>query len=74
MTAPLSLFFVNDVNMSKAIDEMRREARAEGYAEGVFDLLHKLVDDGLISVEIAAERANVSIKEFLAAKKSAFDA
>ena len=62
-----------EVDMSLAIDERRWEAYAEGYAEGykqvIFERLHKLVDDGLISVEVAAEHAGVSVEEFQRSKK-----
>ena len=51
--------------MCQAIEDIKAEGRAEGRAEGVFEILHGLVDDGLISIEEAAKRAGVSVEEFL---------
>lgn len=58
-----------EVDMCLAIEEMRREEREEGREEGILEILHGLVEDGLISIEEAAKRAKVSVEEFLAAKK-----
>ena len=47
--------------------QAKEDIRAEGRVEGVFEILHGLVDDGLISIEEAAKRAGVSVEEFLRA-------
>ena len=46
---------------SKWIEEGRREGRREGRKEGVINTLLILVKDGIISVEDAAKRANLSL-------------
>ena len=54
--------------MCKAVEEIklegRAEGRAEGNAEGMINTLVSLVRDGLLSKEIAAERASMSLEEF----------
>ena len=40
------------------------EGRAEGKAEGILSTLAGLVQDGILTVAQAAERANVSVSEF----------
>ena len=59
--------------MGSAINEIKKEAYAERYAEGVFKILYKLVEDGLISIETATECANVSGDGFLDAVESLND-
>ena len=49
---------------SKWIEEGRREGRREGRKEGVINTLLILVKDGIISVEDAAKRANLSVGTF----------
>ena len=49
-------------------EEGRAEGRAEGRTEGQLSLLFDLVKDNVLSVEQAAERANLSVQEFEAAK------
>ena len=48
----------------KWIKEGRREGRKEGRKEGVINTLLMLVKDGIISVEDAAKRANISVSMF----------
>ena len=42
----------------------KKEGRREGGKEGVINTLLMLVKDGIISVEDAAERANLSVSTF----------
>ena len=44
--------------------EGRREGIKEGRKEGVINTLLMLVKDGIISVEDAAKRANISVSTF----------
>ena len=57
-------------NMCKAWKEMKKDARAEGRREGreegALEMLCELVRDGLIRVEDAAKRVNMSEELFLA--------
>ena len=48
----------------KWIKEGRREGIKEGRKEGVINTLLILVKDGIISVEDAAKRANISVSTF----------
>ena len=48
----------------KWIKEGRREGIKEGRKEGVINTLLMLVKDGIISVEDAAKRANLSVSKF----------
>ena len=48
----------------KWIKEGRREGKKEGIKEGVINTLLILVKDGIISVEDAAKRANISVSTF----------
>ena len=48
----------------KWIKEGRREGKKEGRKEGVINTLLILVKDGIISVEDAAKRANLSVGTF----------
>ena len=48
----------------KWIKEGRREGIKEGRKEGVINTLLMLVKDGIISVEDAAKRANISVSTF----------
>ena len=41
-----------------------KEGRREGIKEGVINTLRMLVKDGIISVEDAAKRANISVSTF----------
>ena len=55
---------VLEKSKSKWIEEGRREGRREGRKEGVINTLLILVKDGIISVEDAAKRANLSVGTF----------
>ena len=52
---------VLEKSKSKCIKEGRREGRRDGKKEGVINTLLMLVKDGIISVEDAAKRANISV-------------
>ena len=45
-------------------DKWIKEGRREGIKEGVINTLLMLVKDGIISVEDAAKRANISVGTF----------
>ena len=49
-------------------EESREEGRAEGIekgrAEGIFETLTDLVKEGILSIGIAAQKANMSVSEF----------
>ena len=58
-----------NVEYMKYLEEMaeeRAEAWAEGRAEGELQMLINLVSEGLITVDIAAEKAHLSSEEFQA--------
>ena len=55
---------VLEKSKSKWIKEGRREGKKEGRKEGVINTLLMLVKDGIISVEDAAKRANLSVGTF----------
>lgn len=61
------------VDVCKAVEEMLKERRTEGQAEGrtegILETLAGLVRDGLISIQTAAARANMSQSEFEEAMK-----
>ena len=46
-----------------------REKYEEGKIEGKIEELIALVDDGLLTVEVAAKRANVTIEKFSELRK-----
>ena len=46
------------------IKEGRKEGRKEGKKEGAINILLTLVKDGIISIEEAAKRANISVSKF----------
>ena len=56
------------VNVCKAIEDMKKNAKNEGIAEGMnkgfLEALVGLVKDGLISLAEAAKRANMTVSEF----------
>ena len=67
MTGSKLKFEVNKegkIDMCKAIDEMRKESRDEGKIEGSLETLAHLVQKGVISVNDAAQEANLSPNEF----------
>ncbi len=49
---------------AEGIDIGIKRGRAEGKAEGILSTLAGLVQDGILTVAQAAERANVSVSEF----------
>ena len=51
--------------MCKAVEIMRENARAEGTERGTVLVLHDLVVQGIISMELAASKASMSVDEFL---------
>ena len=53
------------VDMCKAIDEMRQESRNEGWNDGVLETLAGLVNDGVLTLSQAAARAGISPAEFI---------
>ena len=57
-----------EVNMCLAIEGIREEGRAEGRGEGILEILHTLVEKGLLSVEDAAENSGLSLEEFMRSK------
>ena len=54
------------VDMCKAIDEMRKESRSEGRQEGILEALAGLVQKGLLPLADAAKEAGLSPNEFQA--------
>ena len=46
------------------IKEGRKEGRKEGIKEGAINILLTLVKDGIISIEEAAKRVNISVSKF----------
>ena len=55
---------VLEKSKSKWIKEGRREGKKEGKKEGVINTLLMLVKDGIICVEDAVKRANLSVGTF----------
>ena len=53
-----------EVNMCLAIEGIREEGREEG----ILEILHTLVEKGLLSVEDAAENSGLSLEEFMRSK------
>ena len=56
------------VNVCKAIEEMKKESLAEGLeqglAEGGLHMLVQLVKNGILTMQLAAEQANMQVEEF----------
>ena len=50
-------------------EEGKIEGKIEGRIEGKIEELIALVDDGLLTVEVAAKRANVTIEKFSELRK-----
>ena len=50
--------------------EKYEEGKIEGRIEGKIEELIALVDDGLLTVEVAAKRANVTIEKFSELQKT----
>ena len=53
-----------DIFKEESKDKWIKEGRREGRREGVINTLLMLVKDGIISVEDAAKRANLSVSMF----------
>ena len=53
-----------DIFKEESKDKWIKEGRKEGRKEGVINTLLILVKDGIISVEDAAKRANLSVSTF----------
>ena len=53
-----------EIGLEKGREEGRQEGRQEGQAEGRLNTLAALVRDGLISIEEAAKRAEMTVEEF----------
>ena len=53
-------------DVCKAVEIIRENARVEGIEQGTVLVLHDLVVQGFISVELAADKASMSVDEFLA--------
>lgn len=52
-------------DVCKAVEIMKANAREEGIEQGTILVLHDLVMQGIISVEIAANKVSMSVEEFL---------
>ena len=52
--------------MCKGIEELMQMRKAEGKAEGILLTLVQLVQDGLLELPVAAQRANLSKEDFAA--------
>lgn len=52
------------VGRAEGRKEGRKEGRQQGKAEGAMETLISLVKEGLLPVEKAAERMNVSVEQF----------
>ena len=53
-----------DVWIKEGRKEGRQEGKKEGITEGAINILLTLVKDGIISIEEAAKRANISVSKF----------
>ena len=52
------------MSMKLALDDARRDGRKEGRKEGREELLVSLVKEGELSIEVGAQRADMSVEEF----------
>lgn len=50
--------------MEKGIEKGMEKGRAVGRQEGVISILASLVNDGILSIDEAAVRANMSVEDF----------
>ena len=57
------------INVCEAIEAMMKDSKDEGRAEGKMEALADLVKDGLLSIQDAAARLNMTAAEFEAAMK-----
>ena len=54
----------DEVDMCKAIEDMRNDSIAIGETKGILSTLLSLVKDGILTVADAAKRANMTVAEF----------
>ncbi|MDD6810989.1 MAG: hypothetical protein PUD93_03855 [Lachnospiraceae bacterium] len=60
-----------EIDMCKAFDEWLADEREEGKSSGRLGMLYELVQDGLLSMKEAAERAGMTEKVFAVGMKNA---
>ena len=61
------------MTLEEKLREEREEGREEGRVEGSLRTLNKLVHDGLITKEVAAEQFGMTVEEFDSAVKALGD-
>ena len=54
----------DEVDMCKAIEDMRNDSIAIGEVKGYLEAMISLVKDGILTVADAAKRANMTVSEF----------
>ena len=64
--------FLTEYDQEKAFRQQREDGREEGREEGALMTLISLVEDGILTMTQAAERANLSVEEFEGRKRSSF--
>ena len=57
--------------MQKGIEKGRQEGIEQGIEQGRIHALIELVNDGVLTIEKAAEKASISVEEFRNAMKNA---
>ena len=55
---------LTEYNEAEQMELFKEEGRAEGHEEGILETLISLVRQGILTAEIAAKQANLSIDEF----------
>ena len=55
---------ITEYDETKVLAAEREEGRAEGMVSGALNILTDLVKDGILSITIAAQKANMSVSEF----------
>ncbi|MDE5768051.1 MAG: hypothetical protein K2H82_01565 [Oscillospiraceae bacterium] len=55
---------ITEYDESRTLAEQREEGRAEGREEGAFEMLVNLVKQGILSLQVAAEQAKMTVSEF----------
>ena len=55
---------LTEYNEAEQIELFKEEGRAEGREEGILDTLISLVRQGILTAEIAAKQANLSLTSF----------
>ena len=55
---------MEEVNMCEAIEVLMKRRETEGITQGKLSLLKELVDDGTLTVEVAAGKVIMSVEEF----------